>query len=52
MKKKAIITALLFIATITANAQFIFRKLGINTAHEAVKYALRAGLIDSSEFYI
>ena len=30
----------------------IFRKLGINTAHEAVKYALRAGLIDPSEFYI
>ena len=28
MKKKAIITALLFIATITANAQFIFRISG------------------------
>ena len=38
--------------TITTHRKNIFRKLGINTAHEAVKYALRAGLIDSSEFYI
>ena len=40
------------IHTITTHRKNIFRKLGINTAHEAVKYALRAGLIDSSEFYI
>jgi len=38
--------------TITTHRKNIFRKLGINTAHEAVKYALRAGLVDSSEFYI
>jgi DNA-binding NarL/FixJ family response regulator len=38
--------------TITTHRKNIFRKLGINTAHEAVKYALRAGLIDPSEFYI
>lgn len=38
--------------TITTHRKNIFRKLGINTAHEAVKYALRAGLIDASEFYI
>ena len=38
--------------TITTHRKNIFRKLNINTAHEAVKYALRAGLIDSSEFYI
>ena len=38
--------------TITTHRKNIFRKLGINTAHEVVKYALRAGLIDSSEFYI
>jgi len=40
------------IHTITTHRKNIFRKLGINTAHELIKYALRAGLIDSSEFYI
>ena len=39
------------IHTVTTHRKNIFRK-GINTAHEAVKYALRAGLIDPSEFYI
>ena len=38
--------------TITTHRKNIFRKLGVNTAHEVIKYALRAGLIDSSEFYI
>ena len=38
--------------TITTHRKNIFRKLGINTAHEAVKYALRAGWVDPSEFYI
>ena len=38
--------------TITTHRKNIFRKLGINTAHEVVKYALRAGLINPSEFYI
>ena len=40
------------IHTVTTHRKNIFRKLGVNTAHEVVKYALRAGLIDSSEFYI
>ena len=40
------------IHTINTHRKNIFRKLKINTAHEVVKYALRAGLIDSSEFYI
>lgn len=40
------------IHTITTHRKNIFRKLGVNTAHEVVKYALRAGLIDPSEFYI
>ena len=40
------------IHTITTHRKNIFRKLDINTAHEVVKYALRAGLIDPSEFYI
>ena len=38
--------------TITTHRKNIFRKLNVNTAHEVVKYALRAGLIDSSEFDI
>jgi len=40
------------IHTVTTHRKNIFRKLGINTAHEAVKYALRAGLVDPSDFYI
>lgn len=40
------------IHTVITHRKNIFRKLSINTAHEAVKYALRAGLIDPSEFYI
>ena len=38
--------------TITTHRKNIFRKLGVNTAHEVVKYALGAGLVDSSEFYL
>ncbi|MBQ8953723.1 MAG: response regulator transcription factor [Clostridia bacterium] len=38
--------------TINTHRKNIFRKLGINTAHEAIKYALRAGWVDASEFYI
>ncbi len=40
------------IHTINTHRKNIFRKLGVNTAHEAVKYAFRAGLVDPSEFYI
>ena len=40
------------IHTITTHRKIIFRKLGINTAHELIKYAIRAGLVDPSEFYI
>ena len=42
----------LSVHTVTTHRKNIFLKLGINTAHEATKYALRAGLIDASEFYI
>ena len=42
----------LSVHTVTTHRKNIFRKLGINTAHEATRYALRAGLVDSSEFYI
>jgi len=40
------------IHTITTHRKNIFRKLGVNTAHEVIKYAIRAGLVDASEFYI
>ena len=40
------------IHTITTHRKNIFRKLGVNTAHEVIKYAFLAGLVDSSEFYI
>jgi DNA-binding NarL/FixJ family response regulator len=38
--------------TINTHRKNIFRKLGINNVHEAVKYALRAGIIDVAEYYM
>ena len=38
--------------TVNTRRKNIFRKLGVNTVHEATKYALRAGLVDSAEYYI
>ncbi len=38
--------------TINTHRKNIFRKLEVNNAHEATKYALRAGLIDAAEYYI
>ncbi|MDP4276128.1 MAG: response regulator transcription factor [Bacteroidota bacterium] len=38
--------------TITTHRKNIFRKLGVNTVYEATKYALRAGIVDSAEYYI
>lgn len=40
------------IHTITTHRKKIFRKLNVNTAHEVIKYALRAGWVDPSKFYI
>ncbi|MBO7116961.1 MAG: response regulator transcription factor [Prevotella sp.] len=40
------------IHTINTHKKNIFRKLQVNTAHEAIKFAFRAGLVDPSEFYI
>lgn len=42
----------LSIHTINTHRKNIFRKLGVNTAHEVIKYAFRAGLVNPSEFYI
>ncbi len=38
--------------TINTHRKNIFRKLGVNTAHEAIKSVIRSGLIDTSEYYI
>lgn len=38
--------------TITTHRKNIFRKLQVNTAHEVIKYALRAGWVDPSDFLI
>lgn len=40
------------IHTIITHKKNIFRKLEINNIYEATKYALRAGLIDSAEYFI
>mgnify|MGYP002623289265 CR=1 FL=1 len=38
--------------TVNTHRKNIFRKINVNNVHEATKYALRAGLVDSAEYYI
>jgi DNA-binding NarL/FixJ family response regulator len=38
--------------TVNTHRKNIFRKLEVNNVHDAIKYALRAGIVDSSEYYI
>ena len=38
--------------TVNTHRKNIFRKISVNNVHEATKYALRAGLVDSAEYYI
>ena len=38
--------------TVNAHRKNIFRKIEVNNVHEAIKYALRAGIIDQAEYYI
>lgn len=38
--------------SIVTHKKNLFRKLGVSTAYEAVRYALRAGLADPVEYYI
>ena len=38
--------------TINSHRKNIFRKLGVNNAHEATKYAMKAGTVDLVEYYI
>lgn len=38
--------------TVNTHRKNIFRKINVNNVHEATRYALRAGLVDSAEYYI
>jgi DNA-binding NarL/FixJ family response regulator len=38
--------------TIITHRKNIFRKLDVNNVHEATKHAMRAGIIDPTEYYI
>lgn len=38
--------------TVMTHRKNIFRKLGVNNVHEATKYAVKAGIVDVSEYYI
>ncbi len=38
--------------TVITHRKNIFRKLGVNNVHEATKYAMKAGIVDVSEYYI
>ncbi|MBQ2200612.1 MAG: response regulator transcription factor [Bacteroidaceae bacterium] len=40
------------IHTINTHRKNIFRKLQVNTAHEAIRVAIRSGLIDESDYFI
>lgn len=40
------------IHTINTHRKNIFHKLGINTSYELIRYAIRSGLFDASEYYI
>lgn len=42
----------LSIYTVMTHRKNIFRKLGVNNAHEAIRHALRSGLVDVVEYYI
>ncbi|MDR3329418.1 MAG: response regulator transcription factor [Prevotellaceae bacterium] len=38
--------------TVVAHRKNIFRKLGVNTAYEAIRYAMRMGLADAADYQI
>ncbi|GAB6012488.1 response regulator transcription factor [Viscerimonas tarda] len=38
--------------TINTHRKNIFRKLGVSNVHEAIRYAMRAGITDLTEYYI
>ncbi|MCR5084309.1 MAG: response regulator transcription factor [Succinivibrionaceae bacterium] len=42
----------LSVHTVGTHRKNIFRKLGVNTAHEAVRVAIRSGIVDESDYFI
>ena len=38
--------------TVNSHRKNIFRKLGVNNAHEVTKYAMKAGIVDLVEYYM
>lgn len=38
--------------TVNTHRKNIFRKLGVNNVHEAIRYAMRSGLVDAAEYCI
>lgn len=42
----------LSVHTVITHRKNIFRKLNVNNAQEAIRYALRAGIVDPLEYYI
>ena len=38
--------------TVNTHRKNIFRKLEVNNVHEAIKYAMKAGIVDVAEYYI
>ena len=38
--------------TVNSHRKNIFRKLSVNNAHEATKYAMKAGIVDLVQYYI
>jgi len=50
--KEIAITKNLSFHTVNAHRRNIYRKLGVNSANEATRFALQTGLIDPIEYYI
>ena len=42
----------LSVYTVATHRKRIFRKLEVNNAHEAIRYALRAGIVNTVEYCI
>ncbi|WP_288149415.1 response regulator transcription factor [Bacteroides acidifaciens] len=45
-------TRFLSVHTVMTHRKNIFRKLGVNNVQEAIRYALKAGIVDPIEYYI
>lgn len=50
--KEIAVERFISVHTVVSHRKNIFRKLGVNNVHEATKYAIKAGLIDISDYYI